>query len=131
MKCYRLMVFQQLPSHCRSVWSLMCDCPLRIREFSFPVATRSPSCLLWRQDFHRVEGMCKLKTRTHMGKLAPTIQMSPPHLSLWRQDFHLVGEVQVGKLAPTWKNLQPRVENVHPQEAANTTGSRLIAGRYR
>ena len=33
---------------------------------------------------HRVEGMCKLETRTHMGN-------SHPH----------------GKLAPTWENLYP------------------------
>jgi len=65
------MVFQQLSSHCRSVESLMCDCPLRIRDFSFPVVTR----------FHRVScgdkifivsGKCKLKTRTHMEKLEAT-----------------------------------------------------------
>jgi len=40
---------------------------------------------------------CKLKTCSHMGKLAP-------HLSLWRQDF-ILSILQVGKLAPTWKNL--------------------------
>ena len=29
--------------------------------------------------FHRVGGKCKLKTRTHMGKLAPTWENSHPH----------------------------------------------------
>ena len=98
-------------------------------------------CLLWRQDFHRVEEVQVEnshphgKTRTHMGKLAPT--------SLVATRFHLVGEVQVGNSHPHgktrthmgWENLQPplscgdeisscrrhvQVENSHPHGKTRT-----------
>ena len=55
--------------------------------------------LLWRQDFILSE-KCKLKTRTHMGKLAATIQMSPSHL--------LCGD----KISSCRRQVQ--VENSHP-----------------
>jgi len=84
------------------------------------VATRFSSC----------RGSASWKTCTHMGKLAATSLCGDKisivsgmcklenlhthgktcsHVSLWRQDFHRVGHVQVGKLAPTWENLQPRL----------------------
>ena len=58
-----------------------------------------------------VSRKCKLKTRTHMGKLAPTWENLQPHgkkcthVSLWRQDFILSGKCKLktrthmGKLA--------------------------------
>jgi len=46
-------------------------------RLSFPVATR----------FHLVEGMCKLKTRTHGLKTRTHKKLGPGSLSLWRQDF--------------------------------------------
>ena len=71
--------------------------------------------LLWRQDFILSE-KCKLKTRTHMGKSAPTIQMAlgsepvedqiPVSLVATRSSS-CRRQVQVGKLAPTWENVQP------------------------
>jgi len=88
------------------------------------VATRFPSCracaswklaptwenllprLLWRQDFI-VSGMCKLETRTHMGKLAPTSLCGDKISSCRRQvqvgNSHPHGETRthMGKLAPT------------------------------
>jgi len=90
-------------------------------ENSHPRGKTCSARLLWRQDFI-VSGKCKLETRTHMGKLAATIQMASPHLSLWRQDFilSLCGDKisscrscklktcsHMGKLAATWENLHP------------------------
>ena len=66
------------------------------------VEDRKPVCLVATR-FHRVEGMCKLKTRTHKRNLAPTWENLQPPLFVATR-FHLVGEVQVGKLAPTWEN---------------------------
>ena len=47
-----------------------------------------PVCLVATR-FHFVEGMCKLETRTHMGKLAPTWENSHPPLFVATR-FHLV-----------------------------------------
>ena len=50
-------------------------------------------CLMWRHDFI-VSGKCKLETRTHMGKLAPTWENSHPHgktcsmFERWHQSGH-------------------------------------------
>ena len=78
-----------------------------------------------------VSGKCKLKTRTHMGKLAPTIQkpwlvptiLSPRlplvatrfHLvSSWRHDLIVSGKCKLktrthmGKRAPTGENSHPQ-----------------------
>ena len=72
--------------------------------------------VLWRQDFHRVivSGKCKLKTRTHMGKLAAHVSCGD-EISSCRRD------VQVGKLAPTSLVAtrfhlvgEVQVENSHP-----------------
>ena len=49
-------------------------------------------------------GSASWETRTHMGKLVPTSLVATRFLSC-----HRVGEVQVGKLAPTWENVHPRL----------------------
>ena len=75
--------------------------------------------VLWRQDFI-LSGKCKLKTRTHMGKLAPTIQKTPGSESVEDQmpvslvatrfpSCHRVGEVQVENSHPHGKTCSPRL----------------------
>ena len=68
---------------------------------SHPHGKTCSSRLLWRQDFI-LSGKCKLETRTHMGKIAATIQMVSPRLSLWRQDF-ILSILQVENLQPHGK----------------------------
>jgi len=71
---------------------------------SEPVVDQMPVSLVATR-FHLVEGMCKLKTCTHMGKCAATIQMSLARNQLrirwlyvlWRQDFIL------SKASASWK----------------------------
>ena len=95
------------------------------------------SCLydLWRQDFI-LSGKCKLKTRTHMGKLAPT--------SLCGDEISSCRGSASWKLAPTWENSHPplfvatrfhlvgevQVENSHPQGMGKLAPTSLVATRF-
>jgi len=96
--------------------------------------------LLWRQDFI-LSGKCKLKTRTHMGELAPTWENVQP-TSLVATRFHLVGEVQVenshphgrtrthmGKRAPTWENSHPQFKFLFPRLLLVATRFHLVEGK--
>jgi len=58
---------------------IRCRCRLVATRFHrVSCGDKISSCLLWRQDFI-LSGKCKLKTCTHMGKLAPTWENLHPH----------------------------------------------------
>ena len=81
-------------------------------------------CLLWRQDFDLVivSKKCKLKTRTHMGKLAPTWENSHPH---GKTRTHM-GKTRThrGKLAPTIQKT-PGLELVEDQMPVSLVATRF------
>ena len=112
-------------------------------ENSHPHGKTCTHVSLWRQDFHRVEGKCKLETRTHMGELAPTSLVATRfHLvegkckletrtHMGWENLHPHGKTRthMGKRAPTWESLRHADRERLPGHRCRARTARPIPAR--
>ena len=81
---------------------------------------------LWRQDFI-LSGKCKLENLHPHGKMCTHVSCGD-EISSCRGSASWKTRTHKRKLAPTWENLQPRVEN-YPRKRAPTKGLERISFR--